>query len=41
MFNSYDRNRSCALEIEELQTCLEELGIMVSMHSISAKANLP
>jgi Ca2+-binding EF-hand superfamily protein len=30
VFNSYDRNRSGALEVEELQTCLEDLGIMVS-----------
>jgi EF-hand domain len=29
VFNSYDRNRSGALEVEELQTCLEDLGIMV------------
>lgn len=29
VFNSYDRNRSGALEIEELQTCLEDLGLMV------------
>lgn len=29
VFNSYDRNRSGALEIEELQSCLEDLGLMV------------
>lgn len=28
VFNSYDRNRSGALEIEELQSCLEDLGLM-------------
>lgn len=29
MFNAYDRNRSGALELEELQSCLEDLGLMV------------
>ncbi len=29
VFNAYDRNRSGALELEELQSCLEDLGLMV------------
>ena len=34
VFNSYDRNRSGALEVEELQSCLEDLGILVRLACI-------
>ena len=33
VFNAYDRNRSGALEVEELQSCLEDLGLMVGLIS--------
>jgi Ca2+-binding EF-hand superfamily protein len=45
VFNSYDRNRSGALEVEELQSCLEDLGILVRTQEFSefrvlARSNL-